>query len=238
VLLVLGRKPATPHKLRSVKFLYWPWKAGFTTFWKPILMKTDIISLLEQQAATSPVGDGLPVIGLWSPACHKVMFFTLAATDQFSTHYDNQTRARFECLGDSCPACSAGLRPTEHLYIPVWNVETGTIAILYFHLGPGGPAQQILQYLKTYQNQLSDVVAVIDCHGQGKVSISAHELLPETDRGAIACQEFCAGLESGAVDIRSCVRKLSKEAIAALPEVKRKSKPLVGTVVPPKSQEG
>ena len=199
-------------------------------------MKDDIITLLEQQTATSLAGVDLPMIGTWYPGRHLLTCFTLKP-DQFSTHYDSQGRYSFECLGDSCPACAAGMRRTEHLYLPVWDVENRRIAVLHFGLGPEGPASQILHFLKTYRDQLADVVAVIDCHGQGKVSLSARAMLPETDRGAIKCEEFCAGLESGAVKIRDCVRKLSAEAIAALPGVKRKSKPLFGDLVSPKTME-
>ena len=162
------------------------------------------------------------------------MFFTLAP-DQFSTHYADDGRFKFVCPGDGCPACAAGLRATEHLYIPVWDVENRQIAILFFHLGPDGPASQILQFLKTYRDQLADVVASIECEGRGKIRISAREVLPETDCGAIECEGFCRGLESGALSLKSCVRQLSADEIAALPEIRRKSVPRVGGLVLPKT---
>jgi hypothetical protein len=89
--------------------------------------------------------------------------------------------------------------------------------------------------LKRYQDQLADVVAVIDCKGDGKGTfiITAHRPLPETDRGVLPCREFCEGLEAGNIDLRVCVRRLGSEEIAALQSVRRRVTPPIGDPVAP-----
>src|SRR5205823_11752749 len=100
---------------------------------------------------------------------------------------------------------------------------------------PEGPARLILGFLKLYQDQLADVVAVLDCAGdmKGTFTITAHRPLPETDRGVLACRAFCDGLEAGTIDLRACVRRLGPEEIAALSSVKRRVTRLVGDTVAP-----
>lgn len=161
-----------------------------------------------------------------------LMFFT-RAYEQFATHFLESSRSRFECLGEDCPACASGLRPGEHIYLPAWDLKNRRIVILYFTLAPDGPAPRVLQFLATYREQLSEVVAVIESEGRGKVRITAHAALPETDRGAIECSNFCQGLESETICIRSCVERFPADVIAALPEVKAIRKPLIGGVVMP-----
>lgn len=196
-------------------------------------MKSDIIQLLESKAAAPSLGGDLPLISLWNPGTRVLMFFTLHP-DHFGSHYAEEERFKFHCLGDNCPACAVGLRATEHLYIPVWDLANRRIAVLSFHTGPDGPAAPILQFLKTYRDQLAEVVAFIEGEGRGKIRITAREVLPETDRGAVECAEFCAGLESGAITLRNCARQLSADEIEALSEVKRKVAPRVGGLVLPK----
>jgi hypothetical protein len=105
--------------------------------------------------------------------------------------------------------------------------------VLKFDTRPDGPAGKILTFLRTYQNQLADVVALVDCRGRGEFSITAHAPLPETDRGVLACKSFCDALEAGAVSLRSCVKNLGVAEIAKLRSVVRLAKPPIGGPVAP-----
>jgi hypothetical protein len=102
--------------------------------------------------------------------------------------------------------------------------------VLKFDTRPDGPAARLLPFLQHHKDRLADVVAVIDCHGRGEFTITAHEPLPQTDRGALECKAFADGLESGAIDLRNCVQRLGPDKVAALPSVKRLATPVVGGV--------
>ena len=197
-------------------------------------MKSDIFSLLDDGADAAPTAADLTTIGVWKGVTYYVMFFTLHP-ERFASHRDDEKKVVYLCPGGGCPACAAGLRATEHVYLPVWDVENRRVTVLKFDTRPDGPARKILGFLKTYQDQLADVVAVIDCKGDGNgtFAITAHTPLPETDRGALACKAFCDGLEAEAVDLRGCVKRLNDEEIAALPSVRRRAVRLVGDPVAP-----
>lgn len=196
-------------------------------------MKSDLISLLTSQSA--PARGLWQFISLWKQETFHVIFFSLEAVEQMATHFEDEGRFRYQCLGDTCPACRVGITRTEHLYIPVWDVDNRRISILYFHVGADGAGPVLLQFLTLYKDQLADIVARIQCEGRAQIRISAHELPPESDRGAIECAEFCAGFDAGTVTLKDCARQLPVAAIAALPTVKKKSRPSVGNLVRPMS---
>jgi hypothetical protein len=197
-------------------------------------MKSDIFSLLNDDADTLPTDKGLTTISLWKAVTYYVMFFTLHP-GRFASHRDDEKKIIYLCPGEGCPACSAGVRASEHVYLPVWDVENRRVTVLKFDTRPDGPARKVLAFLKTYRDQLADVVAVIDCKGDGNgtFTITAHTPLPETDRGALACRAFCDGLEVGAIDLSDCVKRLTVEEITALPSVERRAVRLVGSPVAP-----
>jgi hypothetical protein len=199
-------------------------------------MNTDIFALLDAGETTDRLHPRLPTISLWGKGIHYVMFFTLHP-DRFASHREEDKRNSYYylCPGKDCPACLVGDRATEHIYLPVWDPQNRRIAVLRFDTRPDGPARLLLSFLKSYQDQLADVVAVLDCKGDGKgtFTITAHRPLPETDRGVLHCRAFCDGLEAGTIDMRGCVRRLSQEEIMALPSVRRRVTPLIGDPVAP-----
>lgn len=174
----------------------------------------------------------LPILSLWRQAIYYVIFFTLHP-DKFSSHFDEAGRSSFLCIVEDCPACAAGLRATDHVYLPVWDAQNRRVSVLKFNTAENGPAEKILGFLATYKDQLADVVAVINCEGGGQFTITAHRPLPETDRGALACEAFAQGLESGAISLRGCVKRLTAEEVAKLPGVEGRCKPVIGPAVPP-----
>jgi hypothetical protein len=194
-------------------------------------VKEDIFAMLRDGQLPDPAQASLPVLSLWRVTSYYLVFFTLVP-DKFASHYDDDAKS-YLCLGDGCPACGAGVRATDHVYLPVWDAQNRRVAVLKFDTRPDGPAQKVLSFLTDYQHQLADVVAVVDCKGRGEFTITARELLPETDRGALACQEFCRGLEAGTVSLHSCVKQLKAEEVAQLASVKRNATPLVGATVAP-----
>jgi hypothetical protein len=199
-------------------------------------MRKDIFSLLKDSGLPEQAQAGtIPVLSLWRVARYFLMFFTLQP-EQFASHYDEE--GAYLCPGASggCPACQAGLRPTEHVYLPVWDAQNRRIAVLKFDTRPDGPSAKLLPFLQHHKDRLADVVAVIDCHGHGEFTITAHEPLPETDRGALECKAFADGLESGAIDLHNCVKRLAADKVAALPSVKRLATPVVGGVFRPQPE--
>jgi hypothetical protein len=194
-------------------------------------MKSDIFELLDETLPAPDEASGLPVISLWRVATYYLTIFTLHP-DRFASHYDDD-QGSYQCLSEGCPACKTGLRPTEHIYLPVWDLQNRRVAVLKFDTRPDGPAQRILPFLKLYRDKLVDVVMVVDCAGKGNFTLTARAPLPETDRGALACKAFCDGLKAGVIDLRSCVRRLTAAEVAALASVRKKAVPLVGDAVPP-----
>jgi hypothetical protein len=192
----------------------------------------DIFDMLARTRQAEPAASALPVLSLWRQATYYLMFFTLTP-DRFGSHYDEEGKSAYLCLGEGCPACGAGVRATDHVYLPVWDAQNRRVAVLKFHTGDNGPAEKILGFLKTYREQLADVVAVVDCEGGGQFSITAHKPLPETDRGALACEQFVRGVERGAITLRSCVKRLTAGEVARLPGVEGRAKPAIGPAVPP-----
>jgi hypothetical protein len=196
----------------------------------------NIFDLLGQ-ARTSGGGLSLPVLNLWNQGTYYLIFFTLCP-DKFGSHFEESQRSSYQCPGEGCPACAVGLRATDHIYLPVWDVQNRRVAVLKFHTGDDGPATPILSFLKTYQNQLADVIALSECKGGGKLMISAHQPLPQTDRGALVCENFVRGLENGTISLRNCVKRLTAAEIAQLPGVKsRGTPPALGSEVPPAAME-
>jgi hypothetical protein len=196
------------------------------------IVKKDIFALLNEDGLPEPGHVGsLPVIGLWAKATHYLMFFTLHP-EQFASHFD-EAEKQYLCLGDGCVACKAGVKSTEHVYLPVWDVQNRRVAVLKFDTRPDGPAAKILPFLKTHRERLAEIVAVFQCAGGGAFTITAHKPLPETDRGALECQAFADGYEAGAIDMRDCVKRLQPEQVQGLPSVKRLATPLVGGVFTP-----
>jgi hypothetical protein len=84
-------------------------------------MKADIFSLLQENVLPDPGQSALPLLSLWRVAIYYFVFFTLHP-DKFASHYDEDEQGHFLCPGEGCPACAAGLRATEHVYLPVWDV--------------------------------------------------------------------------------------------------------------------
>jgi hypothetical protein len=199
-------------------------------------MRKDIFAMLKdnglpEQAQAGPA----QVLSLWRVAKYYLMFFTLHP-EQFPSHFDEEEGYYFCAGATGCPACKVGLRATEHVYLPVWDAQNRRIAVLKFDTRLDGPAARLLPFLQHHKDRLADVVAVIDCHGRGECTITAHEPLPETDRGALECKAFADGLESGAIDLRDCVKRLSPDKVAALPSVKRLATPVVGGVFRPQPE--
>src|SRR5262249_40270152 len=147
-------------------------------------------------------------------------------TKKFASHYDDEKR-HYLCLGDECPACAAGVKATEHIYLPVWDAQNRRVAVLKFDTPADGPARGILAFRTTYKGQLADVVAVVDCRGKGEFTITAHQPLPECDRGALVCEAFCQALEAGSLSLTSCVKQLNAAEIRKLNPVKRRATQVV-----------
>jgi hypothetical protein len=194
-------------------------------------MKADIFALLDASRLPEPAQASLPILSLWRVATYYLMFFTLHP-DKFATHYDDD-QGSYHCPGEGCPACAVGLKPTEHVYLPVWDAQNRQVAVLKFDTRPDGPAAKVLGFLRTYREQLTDVVAVVDCQGKGNFSITAHKPLPETERGALACQAFSQGLESGTISLRCCAKQLTGEEVAKLHTVQGRAARVVGEPVAP-----
>jgi hypothetical protein len=93
------------------------------------------------------------------------MFFTLKPA-KFASHFDEDARS-YLCLGNGCPACGAGLKLTEHVYLPTWDAQNRRVAVLKFDTRPEGPAQKVLSFLTAYKDQLADVVAVVAARAGG-----------------------------------------------------------------------
>ena len=195
-------------------------------------MEQDISDLLKADNEISGDNNGLSIISVWRLAIHYIMFFMTRIT-KFKSHYDADSRKSYLCLEDNCPACQAGLKTTEHIYMPVWDVQNRHVVVLRVDSRNDGPARRIAQFVETYRSTLHDVVAVIDCLGdqKGSFTITAHKPLPEADCGALACQAFCKALEAGTIDLRDCVQRLSTDAISSLPSVKKSFTKLVGDPV-------
>jgi hypothetical protein len=189
-------------------------------------MKKDIFALLQESLPDPTTAGSPPVLNLWRVTTYYLMFFTLHP-EQFASHFDKQEGA-YLCLGEKCPACKAGDKATMHVYLPVWDAQNRRVAILKFDTRPDGPAVKILQFLQHYQNHLANIVAVIECKGRGEFSIIPCEPLPETDRGALACQAFSEQLEAGTIDLHSCVKRLTPKQIVALASMKTRLAPVVG----------
>jgi len=191
-------------------------------------MLEDIADLLKTDAEVG-VSSDLPTISVWRLAVYFLMFFTTRLA-KFASHFDPDTRKSILCLDATCPACKAGLKRTEHIYLPAWDVQNHRIVVLRVDSRNDGPARQIAQFIETYRPKLHDVVAIMDCKGDGHgtFTITAHSPLAETDRGALACKAFCDGLEAGAINLRDCVQRLSAEDMAKVASVKKLSAKLVG----------
>jgi len=173
-------------------------------------VKDDIFALLRDNQLPDPAQASLPVLSLWPSGDLYLVFFTLHP-EIFASHYDETARTAYQCLGHGCPACAAGVRATEHIYLPVWDAQGRRVAVLKFVARGDGPGTKILHFLSTYKEQLADVVAVFRCEGKGRFTVTAHRPLPETDRGALECEAFCRALEAGTASIRACVKRLSEE---------------------------
>jgi hypothetical protein len=178
----------------------------------------------------------LPVLSLWKKAVYYLAFFTTHGV-KFRSHFEEEREARgfYRCLGEDCPACAAGVKATEHVYIPVWDVRNRRIAVLKFDARPDSPAVKVLEFLAAYQEQMGEVIAEIVCDGLGRGSftITARKAPPETDLGVPACTEFCARLDKGEVDPGECSRALTAAEVAALPSVRGRSLPALGEEVLP-----
>jgi hypothetical protein len=195
-------------------------------------MMKDLFALLEDGALPDPSQNSLPILSVWRVTIYYVIFFTLYP-EMFDSHHDKE-KGSYLCLGDGCcPACDAGIKKTEHIYLPVWDVQSRRVAVLKFDTRPDGPARTILPFLRLYKSQLAEVVAVLDCRGGGDFTIIAHELQPETDRGALACKQFDDSLEAGTINLRRCVSNLSAQEIGNLKSVKQAMVPVVGKQVMP-----
>jgi hypothetical protein len=194
-------------------------------------MNADIFALLKANQLPEPTQTTLSVLSLWRLAVYYLIFFTLHPKKLVS-HYDD-AQGQYLCLGPECPACAAGIRQTEHIYLPVWDAQSRRVAVLKFDTRLDGPAGKILAFLKAYRDRLADVVAAVECQGGGAFTITAHEPLPETDRGALACEAFCQGLEAGTISLDSCVKRLPAAEIARLASVSRRSARVVGGLVAP-----
>jgi hypothetical protein len=190
----------------------------------------DLLALLKGFQLPDPRQASLPVLSLWHPAKHYLMFFTLQP-ELFPSHYDEDAGS-YLCPGAGCPACAVRVRATEHVYVPVWDVENRRVAALKF-VPQGDAANRIFDFLQTHQDRLADIVAVFDGRGKGAFTITAHEALPETDRGALTCQAFADDLKAGRTSLRSCVKQLDGEAIARLGSVRHRLVPVIGPAVGP-----
>ncbi len=199
-------------------------------------MTNDIFSLVQDAELPALEQAAYTVLSLFGKGRYYLMFFTLVPA-KFASHYDDVKKAHYLCPGAGCPACAVGLRVTEHVYLPAWDAQSRRVVVVKM-AAAGDALRELVSVLKLYRDKLADVVAVVDCLGDGKVRVTAHDPLPETDRGATACAAFAAGLEADTVDLRDCVRRLAPEQIAALPAVKQRGAKLVGGVVPPATPEG
>src|SRR5262245_9306502 len=108
-------------------------------------MKSDIFALLEdnQNAAGAVVAP--PLVSVWRQGIHFLMFFTLHP-EKFLSHYDEGSKTQYLCTGTGCLACEAGVRATEHIYLPCWDVQNRRIVVLKFDTRADGPARPILQF--------------------------------------------------------------------------------------------
>src|SRR5262245_20743249 len=90
----------------------------------------DIFDLLEGNQLPDQSQNSLPILSLWQLAVYYVIFFTLYVK-KFPSHYDDEKRS-YLCLGDECPACAAGVKATEHIYLPAWDVQNRRVGVVKF----------------------------------------------------------------------------------------------------------
>jgi hypothetical protein len=193
-------------------------------------MATDIFELLGEQQLPEPAQATLPVISLWGEGKYNLMFFTFAS-EAFKSHYDEAQKS-YLCNGPDCPACAVGVKATEHVYLPVWDVTKRRVAVLKFISRlDDGPAPKVMRFLKKYRERLHSIVAVVSCRGHGEFTIDAHEVGPDADPGARVCEEFCEKLKTGEIALRSCVKRLADEEIRALQSIRHQAGLAAGSVV-------
>ncbi len=200
-------------------------------------MLANVLEMLSKtRPPETPHRQPLPVLSLWKEAVYYLTFFTTHG-EKFRSHFEEERGARgfYGCLGENCPACAAGVKATEHFYIPVWDVRNRRVAVLRFDARLDGPAAKVGDFLAAYQDRMGEVIAEIVCDGlgRGNFTITARKALPETDLGAPACAEFCARLDKGGVDLGQCSRGLTAAEVAALPSVRGRSLPALGEEVLP-----
>lgn len=143
---------------------------------------------------------------------------------------DGQQQGYFQCLGEDCPACVAGVRSRELDLLPVYNADDEEIQVLQLPVSPDARSQalslrnQVLRVFRELPETFSDYLVPIDRKTAWEHVVGQPQPLGNVDEGEEAISTFQRlSAEERSTFVRSVIRKLSKDEIASsFPVVKNR----------------
>lgn len=155
---------------------------------------------------------------VWNPVVLFASIFTLEC-EVSQTHFTKSENRRYVCPGNGCPACAAGERTTKHTLMPIWNLKSRKVEILILQMTTDGPRDRVVDFLRSYEKDLANIVVKITSSGNGEISVKALTPNADTDRGPDVCQRFAERLSKGEIQLYNCFTALSVDEIGQLPEI-------------------
>ena len=153
-----------------------------------------------------------------------VSFFTSNVVDE-PTHFldgtETWTRGYYRCLGDSCPACQAGLERKRYLLLPVVDRVDGRVKVIRIPVmkGPGKLLTEVGKIFTAPDCEKLIVQITRNRDFTHNVSIqNSAEIDPEV---AAAAQRFTTGVEDDSIDIGSVTTLVSVEDMAGHEKIAR-----------------
>lgn len=139
------------------------------------------------------------------------------------THYieeaDGFTAGYVHCIGEGCPACRAGFKPSQFLLLPVFDHITGEVAILRISTARG--AGKLLTEIGKIMNlpNPDNYIAKIsrpDRYTYGVEIKTRSEADPDAIRKV---QAFNAQYNNGEIDLAASITKMSASEMTEHPRI-------------------
>lgn len=176
-------------------------------------------SASEELAATTVAQPRILNVG--KDAAYVSMFTKNGVPVQ--THYleeaDGFTAGYVHCIGEGCPACRAGLKPSEFLLLPVFDHITGEVAILRISTARG--AGKLLTEIGKVMNlpNPDNYIAKISRPDRYTYSVEI-KTRSEADPDAIRkVQAFNAQYNNGEIDLAASITKMSASEMTEHPRI-------------------
>lgn len=162
----------------------------------------------------------------------KVMIkLMIEDAEPINLHYEDEDdtfKGYSHCLGEGCPFCLAGFKPSSFILLPVFSVSSNKICVLRISnaRGPHRLLPMICRFLT--DPDVSQTILTVSRDAKYRYKVEAQNKSEYASIGVDEVADYVRRVEANEIDIRAIFPKYTDEELRGIPSVRRRLNVLEG----------